>query len=103
MNDFGNTLIRWKNEILHSFKEIEETKTKVNNAIIENRNKVIKTIKRHSNGYSNWDRFRNRVLYVTNPESNYSMYPNNKKPNPNEWNSTLMTLTNIIGVQKTPN
>ena len=31
---------------------------------MENRNSIIKTIKKNSNGYANWERFRNRCLYV---------------------------------------
>ncbi|WP_276889475.1 transposase [Faecalibaculum rodentium] len=33
-------------------------------SMIENRNKIIKMIKHNANGYTNWERFRNRVLYV---------------------------------------
>ena len=43
--------------------------------MIENTNKAIKTIKRNSNGFSNWDRFRNRVLYAINDDVTYSIYP----------------------------
>lgn len=38
------------------------------NTLIENRNKAIKLLKRNSNGYTNWDRFRNRVLFVLNDD-----------------------------------
>ena len=34
--------------------------------IVENRNKTIKLIKHASNGYLNWERFRNRILYTLN-------------------------------------
>lgn len=74
LQQFGNTLRTWKKEIVNSFIVVEECNTKINNAIIENRNKVIKTLKRHSNGYSNWNRFRSRILYVTNPNVTYSLH-----------------------------
>ena len=45
---------------------------KVNNAIIENRNKIIKCIKNNANGYTNWSRFRNRVMYVLDPNTTFS-------------------------------
>ena len=48
MNEFWDTMVRWKNEII--------------NGIIENRNKTIKNIKHNSNGCRNWERFRNRVM-----------------------------------------
>ncbi|MBF0579209.1 hypothetical protein IM774_05330 [Erysipelotrichaceae bacterium RD49] len=35
-------------------------------SMIENRNKLVKQIKNNANGYTNWPRFRNRVLYVLN-------------------------------------
>ena len=38
----------------------------MNNGLIENRNKSIKLLKHSSNGYTNWDRFRARVLYSLN-------------------------------------
>lgn len=75
MNTFSKTLIQWKQEIINSFIIIERTKKRINNAMIENTNKTIKTIKRNSNGFSNWDRFRNRVLYAVNDDVTYSMYP----------------------------
>lgn len=79
MNDFGNTMVRWKNEIINSFIKVNPEKTrKVNNGIIENRNKTIKNIKHNSNGYRNWERFRNRVLYVLNDDVTYYMYPKEK-------------------------
>lgn len=74
MNDFGNTLTRWKQEIINSFIETK-SKRKINNGIIENRNKTIKNIKHNSNGYSNWERFRNRCLYILNEDVTFYMYP----------------------------
>lgn len=70
MTSFKNTLLQWKKEIINSFIEVDD-KGKITNAIIENRNKAIKTIKRNSNGYKNWDRFRNRVMYVVNKSVTY--------------------------------
>lgn len=87
--DFSKTLIRWKSEIANSFIEIDdESKASINskskgltrrfklsNGIIENRNRAIKLIKNNSNGYHNWDRFRNRILYVLNDDATYRIYP----------------------------
>lgn len=74
MNDFANTLINWKNEIVNSFLIVGKNEKKISNAIIENRNKSIKTIKRNGNGYTNWDRFRNRVMYSLNKSAAYRLY-----------------------------
>ena len=43
----------------------------MNNPIIENRTKTIKQLSNTDNGYTNWDRFRNRNLYVLNDDVNY--------------------------------
>ena len=47
----------------------------INNAIIENRNKIIKNIKHDSNGYKNFERFRNRILYSLRNDSTYRLTP----------------------------
>ena len=85
MIKFSNNLINWKQEIINSFTivgaeyKVEADKgqvvvcnKKVNNAIIENRNKIIKCIKNNANGYTNWLRFRNRVMYVLDPNATFS-------------------------------
>lgn len=88
MIEFSNTLVNYKPEIINSFKHItKEQRIRngitgkiditteaiiVTNGIIENRNKVIKEIKRNANGYQNWSRFRNRVLYSANKDSRHS-------------------------------
>lgn len=68
MQHFSKTLSNWKQEIINSFIIIPGINRKMNNALIENRNKTIKLLKHSSNGYSNWRRFRNRVLYVLNDD-----------------------------------
>lgn len=92
IQEFGKTLYKWRNEIVNSFYivgyeykvdagtgYVAARKLKMNNAIIENRNAIIKCLKKNSNGYNNWSRFRNRVLYVLDKNSTYSMYPIIKK------------------------
>ena len=71
--DISHTMIRWKKEMINSFYTINKNGKDVymNNAIIENRNKTIKQLKNNGNGYTNWDRFRNRNLYVLNDDVNY--------------------------------
>lgn len=68
IQDFANTLVNWKNEIINSFIIIPTINRKMNNGLIENRNKSIKLLKHSSNGYTNWSRFRNRVLYTLNDD-----------------------------------
>ena len=68
LQDFSNTLCAWKQEIINSFLKIPSINRKMNNALIENRNKSIKLLKHSSNGYTNWNRFRARVLYTLNDD-----------------------------------
>lgn len=73
MIDFGNTLSKWKHEIVNSF--VRADGHRISNGLIENRNKSIKLLKHSSNGYLNWNRFRQRILYSLNRDSTYHMYP----------------------------
>nr|WP_270451525.1 transposase [Amedibacterium intestinale] len=75
ISSFANTMTRWKTEIINSFIVTNEHGRKINSGIIENRNRTIKCIKHNSNGYTNWKRFRNRVLYVLNKDTTYHLYP----------------------------
>lgn len=70
---FANTLTQWKAEIINSFIIIPGMNKKMNNALIENRNKTIKLLKHSSNGYTCWKRFRNRVLYTINDDEKFKL------------------------------
>ena len=37
---------------------------RINNALMENRNAIIKLVTKAANGYRNWERFRNRCMLV---------------------------------------
>ena len=54
----------WKAEIVNSFAKVNGTR--VSNGPIEGRNSLIKKILKVANGYSNFKRFRNRVIYCLN-------------------------------------
>lgn len=83
MNHFANTIVKWKYEIINSFIIVDQKIDKnnniinkrINNGIIENRNKSIKLLKHSSNGYLNWLRYRTRILYCLNDDANFSLYP----------------------------
>lgn len=85
---FSKTLRKWKQEIINSLTVFEyfydvkkETghvdvyEKRMHNGNIENRNAIIKCVKANANGYKNWDRFRNRLLYVLDPDVNYNLNP----------------------------
>ena len=62
--ELGNTLSNWKEEIINSFHTYKDRR--INNGPIEGRNKYLKIILELANGYKNFQRYRNRVLYVFN-------------------------------------
>lgn len=63
-NQIALTLKNWRKEIINSFGEYDGRR--INNGPIEGRNKYIKILLNLANGYRNFKRFRNRVLYVFN-------------------------------------
>lgn len=85
MNGFSRTMKEWRDEIFNSFNTVtveymvsrrsEYTikSVRLHNGIIENRNKMIKCMKHNSYGFTNWVRFRNRVMYVLDPKATYSL------------------------------
>lgn len=88
MQEFGKTLNRWRKEIINSFTVVginyevdpengglSVRERKMNNALIENRNKILKVLKNNANGYRNWTRFRNRAMYVLDKEATYLLNP----------------------------
>ena len=66
LQKFSDTLTQWKSEIINSFIKIPGMNKRMNNGLIENRNKSIKLLKHSSNGYTNWNSFKARVLYSLN-------------------------------------
>lgn len=69
MIDIATTLEKWKEEIINSFHTYDGRK--ISNGPIEGRNRIM-IILRLANGYTNFKRFRNRVLYVLNKYEIYS-------------------------------
>lgn len=66
---FSKTLNGWKKSIINSIYVIDNGA--ISNGIMENRNKLIKDLKYNANGYKNFERFRNRIIYCLNSESVY--------------------------------
>lgn len=65
----GETLNNWKAEIVNSF--IKFNGIRVSNGPIEGRNSLIKKVLKLANGYSNFKRFRNRIMYSLNKFSTH--------------------------------
>lgn len=88
MIKFGRTLRNRDQEIIDSFivvgvrhkvdmetGQVVISDQKLNTNLMENRNSINKTIKKNANGYANWDRFRNRCLYVLRPDARPVLNP----------------------------
>ena len=66
----AGTLRNWEDEIANSFLKFRGRR--VSNGPIEGRNSLIKKVLRIANGYSNFRRFRNRIMYSLNRYSCHS-------------------------------
>ncbi|WP_295566710.1 transposase [uncultured Holdemanella sp.] len=44
--------------------EITVEQKRINNALMENRNAIIKLVTKAASGYPNWERFRNRCMMI---------------------------------------
>jgi len=74
--DLGNTLNSWKDEIANSFipyKKHNGEIVRLSNGKIEGKNSYIKKMIRLANGYTNFERFRNRAMYCENLYDTYSL------------------------------
>ena len=63
--EVARTLSNWKKEIINSFIYVDENK-RISNGPIESINSKIKLIIRNGNGYVNFNRERNRIMYCLN-------------------------------------
>jgi transposase len=88
MNEFARTLLNWRIEIINSFMIVDysyEVDTSTGQVAarpehmhagkIERTNGTIKLLKKGSMGYKNWNRFRNRCLYVLRNNATYQLNP----------------------------
>ena len=79
--NIASTLDNWKEEIANSFipyKKHNGEITRLSNGKIEGKNSYIKKILNLGNGYTNFERFRNRAMYC---ENYYEAYSKEKLPN----------------------
>ena len=64
-----NTIFRnWSKEIINSFSSVDERR--FTNGPLESLNARIKLIKKNGNGYKNFSRYRARIMYCLNKDSN---------------------------------
>lgn len=68
----GKTLNKWKTEILNSFIWIDGKR--VSNGPVEGKNSYIKKILSNANGFVNFERERNKIMYSQNHYERYSIH-----------------------------
>ena len=57
--------------------EITVEQKRINNALIENRNAIIKFVTKTANVYHNWNRFRNRCMLILEKGIDFEIDKNN--------------------------
>ena len=71
LDEFHNLLLNWREEIINSFTIINGKR--INNSYIESRNRLLKKLISNANGFTNFKRTRNRILYSLNKDSSFKM------------------------------
>lgn len=72
----GNLLSRWYTEILNSFGWVDHRR--LSNGPIEGKNSYVKKILGNANGFSNFERARNKIMYSQNHNATYSITEHEK-------------------------
>lgn len=68
---FYTLLVNWKQEIINSFIVVDGKR--INNSYIESRNRTIDTLMYNANGFTNFKRTRNRIMYCINKNDTFSL------------------------------
>ena len=69
--EFTGTLVNWYEEIINSFSIVNNRR--INNSYIESRNRQIESLLYNANGFTNFKRLRNRILYCLNKKDGYKL------------------------------
>lgn len=64
--EFGRLLLNWRTEIINSLIRVEGRR--LSNSAIEGVNSRIKTIIKNANGYTNFNRLRNKIIFSINKD-----------------------------------
>lgn len=70
--ELANTLLNWYDEIVNSFIIINGKR--LSNGRIESTNARIKTIIKVANGFQNFSRLRNKIMYVINKDATITLH-----------------------------
>lgn len=70
-DQFYNLLKNWRDEIINSFTVINCKR--INNSFIESKNRQLGKLINNANGFTNFTRTRNRILYCLNKNETYTL------------------------------
>ena len=70
-DEFYTLLVNWTEEIVNSFTVIDGTR--INNSYIESKNRQLEKLLYNANGFTNFKRTRNRILYYLNKNDWYTI------------------------------
>lgn len=70
-NQFYILLKNWREEIINSFAQINGKR--INNSFIESKNRQLGKLINNANGFTNFKRTRNRILYCLNKNDNFTI------------------------------
>lgn len=69
--EFYKMLTNWREEIINSFTWINGKR--INNSYMESKNRVLSRLIFNANGFKNFERTRNRMLYCLNPDDTFRL------------------------------
>lgn len=67
--EFHTLLVNWREEIINSFTVIGDKR--INNSYIESKNRLVSKLIYNANGFKNFERTRNRILYCLNKDDTF--------------------------------
>ena len=70
-DEFYSLLVHWFQEIINSFSIVNNRR--INNSFIESRNRQLEKLIYNANGFTNFKRTRNRILYCLNKYDSYKI------------------------------
>lgn len=67
--EFHFLLVNWREEIINSFTIVEGKR--INNSYMESKNRLVSRLIYNANGFKNFKRTRNRILFCLNPNDSF--------------------------------
>ena len=94
MKEIARTLSNWSEEILNSFTWCDGRR--ISNGCIEGKNSYLKKMISNANGFTNFQRARNRMMYSQNLHEKYSISVKNIKSKKTDIHMNISHIQTII-------